>query len=587
MNRMKRTVAWLLVVVMLVSLISCAQEPSEPKETAEKTHPIAETTKPKEEEPKAPPIDDSMANYWVDLVVDGAPQYTIVSEAAEYDAAAKLLAAGLQKNTGVAFPVKSYGQKATGVDKKISVGANPEVILNYVDGGTLTYAGCLSVTPDEGKTIYLTGYHESAVLDTVQRFVSGVLLNYRQTDEQGKIQVKAPDIRLFFLYNPDNYAKTNATLLGVDLSEYVIVAPYDLNAVEELTVRLLIQEIGTNTGDVIRRVTDKKSKAEHEIVLGATSRAESQALYTGLEDQHYALKSVDGSLYAAYDSYLAMGDVRKVINALCLSDQPSINLVQKQSYEAPYLQKEDDGYVRVMTSNIVCGADSGAKQNYDINGMTCDLRVEIQGLMIMEYLPDFVGLQEMQESTLYGVTALMRTELLEATEEEYAFVQYSNIPSAEYWNPILYRKTVWQVEEQEASAPFDTGMHRWQWALFSKINRPDEQCIVMNLHYPTSTNYDKQLLAAEIVNAQIKHLQEEYPGVPIFVTGDFNCRQDSVPYETSFAETTLVTANRSKDAIDHVMYDAMLAERIAGTFVTDSWIEKTSDHRPYFADFYL
>ena len=82
------------VVVMLVSLISCAQEPIEPKETAEKTHPIAETTKPKEEEPKVPPIDDSMANYWVDLVVGGAPQYTIVSEAAEYDAAAKLLAAG-------------------------------------------------------------------------------------------------------------------------------------------------------------------------------------------------------------------------------------------------------------------------------------------------------------------------------------------------------------------------------------------------------------------------------------------------------------------------------------------------------------
>ena len=158
----------------------------------------------------------------------------------------------------------------------------------------------------------------------------------------------------------------------------------------------------------------------------------------------------------------------------------------------------------------------------------------VVGTMMMDYLPDFVGMQEMQEGEANHLYALMQTELLNAVKDEYAFVDFSGLLGGERFNglmtPILYRHTVWQVEEIDISEALDFGgMHRWQWALFSKIDQPEERCVLLNLHYPVAKNHEEQVAAAKQVNAQIGILQSLYPDAPIFVTGDFNASTYSPP----------------------------------------------------------
>lgn len=581
---MKKILAMILLAVMLLSAVSCASDSTESEPPKKKEHPIAQTEE--EEDPsKEDDIDDSKANYWVDLVVAGQAQYTVVSTSKDYDQIAEYLAEGLRRNTGVSFPLKLSTTTKRVTGKKISIGKNPATLLS--DPSELTYLGNLSV--DRGETIYLTGYCKNAVSTTVDKFLAGVLKRYQQKDENGQLQVKAPDIRLFFLFNPPGYIKTSPKLLGVDLSKFVIVLPENMNATEVLMARELMVEIGVKTGCVIGQVTDKQAKAEHEIVLGETNRAESQTVYAELGKDSYRIQAVNGSLYVAYDNYLVMSDAREQIHEIYLNDtsanDPEIYCAEKPNYTAQKMHKQNDSYVRVMTSNIVCAGDQGARDNYDIEGITCELRVGIQGVMIMDYLPDFVGMQEMQEGTVNGVYSLMRTELLKTVGSEYSFVEYDNVPTADYWNPILYRHTVWQIEEKEASAPFDNGMHRWQWALFSKISNPDEKYIVMNMHYPISKEAEKQLAAANAVNEQIYVLKTQYPDVPIFLTGDYNACPGTETFESTLLGTGLATANFDNTAIDHVIYDPSLVDRQTGMFIKNGWIAKTSDHRPFFADF--
>ncbi len=574
-----------LAVLMIISFVSCdTSKPTDSSETTKKDHPVADVTPPKPYEPdEEPDLDDSTANYWVDLVVAGKAQYTVVSEAEEYDGIAATFGTRLTANTGAHFVVKTAAEKNSVTGKKISVGKKPSLVMT--DPLQLTYRGSLSL--HSGKTIYLTGHGMDGVQGAINKFLEGARPQYQVRNERGQIDFKAPDIRLFFLYNPDSYINTSPTVLGVALSDFVIVVPEKINAAEHFALKYLMDNIGTRTGCVMTQTDDRSEKAANEIVLGKTARPESQALYGALEDGQFAIKSVGGSIYVAYDNYLVMEDAYNTIyETVTGNSNEKINILEAPDYASQMVKKENDYFVRIMTSNIVCAGDSGAVEDYDINGVNCTLRVGIQGTMIMDYLPDFVGMQEMQEGTVNGIYSLMRTDLLATVGSEYSFVNYPELSAAEYWDPILYRHTVWQIEAQDVMAPetFDNGMHRWQWALFSKIENPYQKCIVMNLHYPTGRFPDMQIAAAATVNEEIKHLQEIYPNVPVFLTGDFNARPGTDAFDSTFEGTGLVTANADGRAIDHVVYDSTKVAKMCAKSIDNGYIAKSSDHRPFFAD---
>ncbi len=585
-----RFFALLLALLMLFSLSACASSDGDDvAETTKKQNSIADVTPPRaDDSDDEDEVDDSTANYWVDFVIAGEAQYTVVSEAPEYDNMANGLATYMSSATGVTFVAKTSTEKDTVTGKKILIGKDPALVIS--DPEQLTYKGCLSY--DGGDTIYLTGRSMDGMSSAVDKFREGLRPQYKTTDDQGRICFQAPDIRLFFLYNPmDSYTNISPTVLGVALSEFVIVVPERMNAMEELMLEALLLEIGSKTGCVMTVLDDRAVQAEHEIVFGKVDREASELQYANLPEGYFSIESESGSIYVAYDNYLVMQDARNALYTIVTgSSSEDISVLEKPDYSERMVKKSDENAVRVMSSNIICAGDKSAQTKYDINGMTWQRRVGIQGTMMMDYLPDFVGMQEMQEGEANHLYALMQTELLKTVESEYAFVDFSGLLGGEKFNeqvtPILYRHTVWQVEEIDISEALDFGgMHRWQWALFSKVDQPEERCVLLNLHYPTAKNYEKQVAAAELVNIQIELLQTMYPDAPIFVTGDFNASTGTETFDKTINGTSFVTANLNEGAIDHVLYDPTDVTNLGWRVINDHYMKKTSDHMPVCADF--
>ena len=601
---LRKFLALTLVAMMLCSVVSCAasnETEGNPTGTTEETETTAAEdqnlpvpqpqpsdgteggdegeNEGNQEEPKDPPALPRM----IDFVVGSKAEYTIVSDSPDYDTMAQRFATRLTQTTGVSFFAKKSADKKSVSGKKIQVGKKVSSLLN--DDVVLTYDGILSV--EVGKNIHLTAHHKDAVQRAMDQFVAGVATGQAKRDEKGSISFQVSEKALFFFKNPECYAVASPKLMGVPLSEFVIVIPEHINANEQYMARQLIHEIGLKTGILLKYVTDQTPTAEHEIVLGKTNRAASQTLYATLEDGYYVVEGVDGSVYTACDNYLVMDDARKVIASLCaVSDSTEINCSAKPDYAAQMMTKPSTDTIRVMSSNIICAADANAVEKYDVNGTTYQLRLGVQGRMIMDYLPDFVGMQEMQENSTNGIPAYMHTELLKTVGSEYSFVTYPELSATLYWTPILYRHTVWQIVEQDvlSSATFDNAMHRWQWAVFSRIDNPSEMYILLNLHYPTGRYVAEQLAAAALVNEQIKILKEKYPNAPIFVTGDFNARSNTETFAATFEGTGFLTANSSASAIDHVVYDPSLVTCLGAKFIENGLIHLTSDHRPFMAD---
>ncbi|MBQ3000103.1 MAG: hypothetical protein IJD64_06560 [Clostridia bacterium] len=540
------------------------------------------------------PIDDSKVpeDEWTYLVKGGAPQFVVVAASEQYDALAEEFAENLKGRTSVAFTyVKSANKETVGSKNQIVLGESLGKVLG--PGETLTYNGKLSrLSPvnSEYIKIHITGNHKDAVAASKQKFLSGCLARYL-VKEHGRVTFKVPNPRIFFLEeNLENYVTTTPKILGRDLAEYKIVFPKDMTAIDHYMATYLLSEIGAKTGLVMRTVTDATTEAECEIVFGKTSRAGSQALYDTLKQGEFAIKSEGTKIYVAYENYLVASNARGALNKLYLDKVTTpINIRQTPDYKANCVTKNDDSYVRVMTSNIICAGDADGRKEFDEKrGITWQHRVQLQGSMMMAYLPDFIGLQEMQEGYTY-VDALMHTELKKMISSEYTFVEYEGMAQNTYWNPIVYRHNVWKLEEKGTMYPmnFNDTMHRWQWALFSRIDDPTQKVIILNLHYPISKDADAQLAAAQAVNEVIRELQDTYYTASLFVTGDFNAGEGSATYEATVGDTTLKNANLGNGAIDLVLYDRTFAELKTGYLIKDTFIQNTSDHKPFFGDFEL
>lgn len=532
----------------------------------------------------------------VKFVDGGKAQFTVVSAAPEYDTLAQSLSIALRTKLGPTFNYKASAQASTVTGKKIVVGKNPSTILP--NSSDLSYLGLLCYYG--GSSIHITGYNAETVAASIDRFLSMDFSPYISTGTDGKKLVSIPSNVFAFLVNPTNYIYSNPTLLGKPLSEYTIIVSDTMSATERFCVNQLIDEIGRYTGVYLSTKSESMATGSYEIVFGKSSFATSQALYANLGENEYAIKTENTCIYIASSHYSIDKATRNALHMLYFGNTAeAVNMKINPSVDpAKRIEKSDDTDVRVMSSNIVCPADkNGILEIATPYGITWQERIALVTREFMLYLPDFIGLQEIQNGTVNGIPADVFTEILNNVSDEYAFVVYDQMkdnPGA-YWNPILYRKTVWQIEAQDVLYPdnFDNDMHRWQWVLFSKIEDPTQKYILLNLHNPTRTNLNYQLAAAETVNAKILELKELYPDIPIILTGDFNTEEGTETYNTTIANTDIRTTASLTDnineaaKIDHVMASTDLLEVIAYRKINDDYMVMTSDHRPIFADLSL
>lgn len=262
--------------------------------------------------------------------------------------------------------------------------------------------------------------------------------------------------------------------------------------------------------------------------------------------------------------------------------------------------------VRVMSSNILV-VD---KEQTDYTGYLTDHELRLQNMANIYnfYQPDFIGLQEVADSTQVNGTdcfdgvKTMQSVLMSYMNANYKYVDFSDkLGGISNFTPIMYNSAKWTPTAHD----FDTTnscrnsrctMHRWQWALFESTEQSAYKVIVLNLHGPSAeTLYHGQAVKQAFyqdVNAQIKKLEAQYPNVPIFITGDFNEKVGSTNLATMTSGTTAkiegdLTTNcePSRSGIDHVFMtqgDATVKQfRMVDNCTA---LRVSSDHAPVYMD---
>ena len=265
------------------------------------------------------------------------------------------------------------------------------------------------------------------------------------------------------------------------------------------------------------------------------------------------------------------------------------------------VKKEDESYLRVMSSNVLTAGDGKQKEP---DALPMEKRIDILCAMYLAYKPDFLGLQE--------VDIEMEPEILERLDSAYAMVPakmgdyvYHRVDYQQNYTPLFYNKHKYELVDTRFHFFNVMGMWGYQWALYKSKKKPGKKYIHMNLHFFYQAD-ERQLPGVEDVHYELMHLRRMYPSVPIFVTGDYNMLHTGEYYKYLFdglsMESGMLVAEKSDGvmcwnhalnstecpkkmtAIDHASVTTDLCDVKLHRILLDEELAKTSDHCPMFID---
>lgn len=552
---MKRIFAIVLISCMLLCTVSCKN-----------TQDIVETDTGCD----AGTTDTDQLNSedHIAIVEDGVPLYAIVCSDSLYKEAALFLQSNLKNKTGIDFDVYSF--EVDTYERFIYIGYDYNKL--ELDGEKLTYSG-KAIAHKDGN-IYICGYQSASVGSAVQNFSSAIDPD-KHVFRGDTVKVVFP-MSALMISNP-SYSVKSPTLLSSSLSEYRIVVSKMASDVTSTLMKALVQDIGMSTGVFINKVSDAVAAVDKEIVIGDTSRPQSEALIAELGSDEYRIKNYGDTVYVVYGSLLAYSDAIDALKGLYDGEVEEEIDVKGKVSETYGLHKEDESYLRIMSSNVLFYVSDHRDDYFSSAG-----RQYVNADCYLTYLPDIIGLQEVCDKN----RPILERELASA----YAVVESEK--SAYEYTPIFYLKDKYFVKESKFEL-FDVGgCWSYTWALFGKTDDPDNEFIVVNLHYsPFST--ETRMPGVLEMNEELKRLQGLYPTTPMFVTGDYNCFVDSEEHKAMFdglANPMLsgiqVAEQRGKDGfdMDHVAVttDLVTVKQFHG--IWNPIYEHGSDHVPIFID---
>ena len=392
--------------------------------------------------------------------------------------------------------------------------------------------------------------------------------------------------------------ESDETLLGVPVSRYRIVISEDATILNELMAGYLQKTITTQTGFTLEVVSDATTSSDYEIVLGNTTRSVSEQLYADGEYKNtnysYAMKNEGNSISVGYSDTPALLDAFKKLSDVIAKDD-STSIDNTFEYNKSDIEKAEDSYIRVMSSNLL-GLD------YEKYKIPYQARAELLAECYLRYKPEFIGWQEAEQKLCY--------EVYKHIAHEYQMVEFEMTENN--WCPILYRKDLYNLEKADYYR-LDS-KHYCEWALYSSKSNPEKQFIHMNLHYNVTES--TALEQAVIVNKIIKTLMTKYPDVPMAITGDYNYtaseavfktmmrgidqkvqsgsqiigNDDSKYYtwhtlgNTTLSETYVSSTISQRGPIDHVSITTKLLTAKAYKIIHDPLMCWASDHYPLVLD---
>ena len=352
---------------------------------------------------------------------------------------------------------------------------------------------------------------------------------------------------------------------------YTIVYPSEPIGLESIAMSLR-DSIRTATGKTLSVVRDTASAENiYEILIGPTNRSFSQQCYA--ESSHimqYEIRVQKGKLQlVAGGPYSAMKCADKfTMRILAMKEKLTEGVAYYATDIATDSQPLTDGAdIRVMSSNVL--AYQWGEQDYS-NVYPVSTRAEIYAGVLLRFQPDIVGVQETDEPWMkalpYYLTAMAEkdgvvyTHLLRKVQNQSrSVVNFSS---------ILYRSDLYTADASGCelfAANYQTTYCQrvGSWAKFTSKSDPNRQMVLINSHWAHETE-ESILSCVNEEAALVARMKEQYPGVPIFCTADYNSDATKKPRDE--ADNPNV---KTRD-----QYFLQFVELISGTVASDAAREK-------------
>ncbi len=267
----KRVLAFLLAVLMILPLLAgCASEPStEQNGSNDQTN-----DQPNDEAPN-PPIDETPSSIVHIITAETVSQYAVVY-AAGADESAQKFCDTLNNYFGTSIVPKKDSDPAA--DKEIVIGAaNRDEIIPILEERHTTDGVVACV----GNRILITSSENSSLEKAINLFWGKF---YNKESKVIEIKDKALEVDSEFSL------PKNLKINGVDLAEYKIIYPAKADLVTQYIAFALSDYFKANADIMLLPRKDSNKATEHEILIGATNRPESdKAKALKLSDTQYAL----------------------------------------------------------------------------------------------------------------------------------------------------------------------------------------------------------------------------------------------------------------------------------------------------------
>ena len=294
---------------------------------------------------------------------------------------------------------------------------------------------------------------------------------------------------------------------------YAVILPQNADATENYLANYLKDHLDNN-GALPPVDLNKYGKNHLEIVI---TRSPEQKEKLGFE-----IWLNEGRLSISYHSLRAFEELLKFIDKGKLVDLKDAERlfvpVESSESNGTLLCEKRLGDVRAMYYNVYSGSNNGA---------TPSIRQPFQKELIRQYSPDVAGFQE-YSSTYHNVFTPMLKDL--------GYEELSSPRKDLNCTPIFYKKDTLELLHSGHLLYSDTGDYSKSisWGIF--LHKENGKIFgFLNTHFMfrrdgIDANALRVSNSKEALGVFLE-LQTRYPGIPLILGGDFNCKKGSDPHE--------------------------------------------------------
>ena len=132
-----------------------------------------------------------------------------------------------------------------------------------------------TISVEDGSIVIFSHSH-ARVLEAVEHFISCLVFT-----EGGQLYYVPSDESDLGKYT--DYPASSVKIGDKSISDFTLVYPADATDAELVNIGYMIDWIGSNTGAIVNKTTDESAEMPYVIVMGKTSRAISESIYSELE----------------------------------------------------------------------------------------------------------------------------------------------------------------------------------------------------------------------------------------------------------------------------------------------------------------